>query len=167
MAKTATYSLIASYTVPSATANYTFSSISGAYTDLIIVVTGNSTAAADLWMQVNGDTGSNYSTTQLSGTGSSALSQRSSNRSNFNVNFNAYMSTTVAANYIIQFQDYSNATTYKTMLARSSNANQGVDATVGLWRNTAAITSVTLIANGSTFATGTTFKLYGIQAGSN
>jgi hypothetical protein len=162
MAKT--YEPIATYTIPSATANYTFSSISGTYTDLVIVVTGNSTAAADLWMQVNGDTGSNYSTTQLSGTGSSALSQRSSNRANFNVNFNAYMSTTVAANYIIQLQNYSNTTTYKTMLARCNNANQAVDATVGLWRNTAAITSVTLIANGSTFATGSTFTLYGIKA---
>jgi len=159
-----TYEPIATYTIPSATANYTFSSISGTYTDLVIVVTGNSTAAADLWMQVNGDTGSNYSTTQLSGTGSSALSQRSANRSPFNVNFNAYMSTTVAANYIIQLQNYSNATTYKTMLARCNNANQAVDATVGLWRNTAAITSVTLIANGSTFATGSTFTLYGIKA---
>jgi hypothetical protein len=162
MAKT--YEPIATYTIPSATANYTFSSISGTYTDLVIVVTGNSTAAADLWMQVNGDTGTNYSTTQLSGTGSSALSQRSSNRANFNVNFNAYMSTTVAANYIIQLQNYSNTTTYKTMLARCNNANQAVDATVGLWRNTAAITSVTLIANGSTFATGSTFTLYGIKA---
>jgi len=162
MAKT--YEPIATYTIPSATANYTFSSISGTYTDLVIVVTGNSTAAADLWMQVNGDTGSNYSTTQLSGTGSSALSQRSANRANFNVNFNAYMSTTVAANYIIQLQNYSNTTTYKTMLARCNNANQAVDATVGLWRNTAAITSVTLIANGSTFATGSTFTLYGIKA---
>jgi hypothetical protein len=159
-----TYEPIATYTIPSATANYTFSSISGTYTDLVIVVTGNSTAAADLWMQVNGDTGTNYSTTQLSGTGSSALSQRSSNRANFNVNFNAYMSTTVAANYVIQIQNYSNTTTNKTMLARSSNANQAVDATVGLWRNTAAITSVTLIANGSTFATGSTFTLYGIKA---
>jgi hypothetical protein len=160
----ATYEPIATYTVPSAAANYTFSSITGTYTDLLVIVVGNSTAAADLFMQVNGDTGSNYSTTQLSGTGSSALSQRSSNRTNFNVNFNAYMSTTVAANYVIQIQNYSNTTTYKTMLARSSNANQGVDATVGLWRNTAAITSVTLIANGSTFATGSTFTLYGIKA---
>ena len=160
----ATYEPIATYTIPSAAANYTFSSITGTYTDLLVVVVGNSTAAADLFMQVNGDTGSNYSTTQLSGTGSSALSQRSSNRTNFNVNFNAYMSTTVAANYVIQIQNYSNATTYKTMLARSSNANQAVDATVGLWRSTSAITSVTLIANGSTFATGSTFTLYGIKA---
>jgi hypothetical protein len=160
----ATYEPIATTTLGSAAASYTFSSISGSYTDLLVVVVGNSTAAADLFMQVNGDTGSNYSTTQLSGTGSSALSQRSSNRTNFNVNFNAYMSTTVAANYVIQIQNYSNATTYKTMLARSNNANQGVDATVGLWRSTSAITSVTLLNNGSTFAAGSTFTLYGIKA---
>ena len=159
-----TYTPIASTTLTAAAASYTFSSIPSTYTDLLIIAVGNSTAAADLWMQVNGDTGSNYSTTQLSGTGTSALSQRSANRTNFNINFNAYMSTTVAANYIIQLQNYSNTTTNKTILARSSNANQGVDATVGLWRSTAAITSITLLNNGSTFASGSTFVLYGVKA---
>jgi hypothetical protein len=39
----------------------------------------------------------------------------------------------------------------------------GVDAFVGLWRNTASITSLTV--NGNTFAVGSTFRLYGIEAG--
>lgn len=157
-----TYTPIASTTLTSAAASYTFSSISGSYTDLVVIAAPNTTVAADIWMQVNGDTASNYSTTQLSGNGSSALSQRSSNRTNFNLNFNAYMSSAGYQNYIIQIQNYSNTTTYKSILARASNASLATDATVGLWRNTAAITSVTLLNNGSTFATGATFTLYGI-----
>jgi hypothetical protein len=33
-----------------------------------------------------------------------------------------------------------------------------------LWRNTAAITSIVLDADGANFSTGSTFTLYGIQA---
>lgn len=160
----ATYEPIATTTLGSAAASYTFNSISGSYTDLVVIAVPNTTVAADIWMQVNGDTGSNYSTTQLTGTGSSAASYRSSNRTNFNLNVSAYMSSTGNQNYLIQIQNYSNTTTYKTIIGRANNASLGVDATVGLWRNTAAITSVTLLNNGSTFASGSTFTLYGIKS---
>jgi hypothetical protein len=37
-------------------------------------------------------------------------------------------------------------------------------AVVGLWRNTASITSMTYSASANNFATGSTFTLYGIAA---
>ena len=66
---------------------------------------------------------------------------------------------------IVNIMDYSNTTTYKTLINRNSHPEKGVSATVSLWRNTAAITTVYL-ANGSggNFASGSTFKLYGIEA---
>jgi hypothetical protein len=45
---------------------------------------------------------------------------------------------------IVNVMNYANATTYKTLLNRNSHTEKGVSATVSLWRNTAAITSIYL-----------------------
>jgi hypothetical protein len=107
----------------------------------------------------NGDTGSNYSVTRLVGNGSTASSSRGSN-------LNAIQCGEIAtsqSNDIIQIQNYSNSTTYKTLIHRSNNTSQFLKASVGLWRNTAAITSIT-ITNGGTYQIGSTFTLYGIAS---
>jgi hypothetical protein len=63
--------------------------------------------------------------------------------------------------------NYANTTTFKTHISRSNNSSNFVMATVGLWRSTAAITSITLLTNtADTFSVGSTFTLYGIKAGS-
>jgi len=59
--------------------------------------------------------------------------------------------------------NYANTTTNKTILSRSNAADKGVMATVSLWRNTAAINSITLLASANNFATGSTFSLYGVK----
>ena len=63
--------------------------------------------------------------------------------------------------HIIQIQNYSNSTTYKTALGRS--AQQSV-ATVGLWRSTSAITAVKIYPASGNFDTGSIFTIYGIAA---
>ena len=60
--------------------------------------------------------------------------------------------------------NYSNTTTYKTTLGRGSNVATDVEAIVGLWRNTAAITSITVAPSGGNMKTGTVLSLYGIKA---
>jgi hypothetical protein len=60
--------------------------------------------------------------------------------------------------------NYSNTTTNKTALIRGNNAALFTDATVGVWRSTAAITSITLASDGAAFDSGSTFNLYGIAA---
>lgn len=164
---TITYTPIATYTAPSAQAAYTFSSIPGTYTDLVLIMTTKLTSGADgINMQFNGDTASNYSFTYLSGNGSSATSFRYSNTSNIKVAFNGYPTTADGHISIVQINNYSNATTFKTAITRDNNANNGTGAIVGLWRNANAITSVILTAVSSTFTAGSTFTLYGIKAGS-
>ena len=71
-----------------------------------------------------------------------------------------YGSVTIAQgmNSITHFMNYSNTTTYKTLLTRANNANNGVNAEVNLWRSTAAITSISI----NSLKAGTTFNLYGI-----
>jgi len=165
MAAGSTYTPIATTTLGSATNLVSFTSISGSYTDLIFVFTGtNATSSNGMRVRVNGDTGSNYSFTQLYGNGSSAASARgtSETSSSIFVEVGASQSTGIA-----HFQNYSNSTTYKTILSRGSAANTTADASVGLWRNTAAITSMEFRLTGgatSNFATGSTFTLYGITA---
>ena len=142
MASGSTYTALATQTLGTAASSVTFSSIPQGYTDLRIVFNGTSAAAGDLYIQFNGDTGSNYSVTNLYGNGSSASSNRASNTT---VSYNGTTSTNLGI-VISDVMNYSNATTYKTTLNRASNANYEVQARVSLWRNTAAITSM-LIQN--------------------
>ena len=164
-----TYSTIATTTLGSAASNVTFSSISGSYTDLVIVYSTYSTAnVADVLVQFNGDTASNYSVTILTGDGTSALSTRQSSQTQILADYYGSAGTTAGVfnSAIFNVMNYSNTTTNKTILARSGRAASGTDAIAGLWRSTAAITSILLKLGGSgnQFAIGSTFTLYGITA---
>jgi hypothetical protein len=76
MSKTATYAKIANTTLGSAQSSVTFNSFSG-YTDLILVCCAT-TATDDQFLSVrfNGDSGSNYSNTYMTGDGTTASSGR-------------------------------------------------------------------------------------------
>ena len=166
-----TYEPIATYTVSSAQASYTFSSISGTYTDLVLIASAKSslTTTTQVKLTFNGDTTTNYSWTRLLGDGSAASSARGTSQAYVEVGYIAGNSGTVQPDmFILNIQNYSNATTYKTFLSRwqSMNAaNAYVAAVVGLWRKTPeAITSITLTPTSANFETGSTFTLYGIKA---
>jgi hypothetical protein len=166
---TATYEKIATTTLGSAQASVTFSTISGSYTDLVLVINwGESTSGDNSFLRFNSDTGSNYSNTELYGTGSSAGSQRRSNATFMDINRAiGGDGTNIYSNAIINIQNYSNTTTYKTALLRSNLATgtyPGVDAFVGLWRSTSAITSITILPASNNLLSGSTFTLYGIKA---
>jgi len=161
-----TYTPIATQTLGSAAASVTFSSIPQGYTDLVLIANRSSSGIDNLSMQFNGDTGSNYSFTVLYGTGSTAGSARGSNTNNPYLDYYASSNSSLPTPVIMNIQNYSNSTTYKTTLARGNAAATGVDATVMLWRNTSAITSILLKCHdGSNFTTGSTFSIYGIQVG--
>jgi len=159
MSKTATYSLIESQTLGSATATVTFSSIPATFTDLILIIKAT-TISANYNLRLNGDTGANYSYTVIAGNGSSATSSRSSSNTVIGLTYTG----SGAPMTKLQIQDYANTTTYKTVLNRQDDAANATVASVGLWRSTAAINSITVVSPGTT-PSGTTFKLYGIQAG--
>ena len=165
MAAGATYTPLATTTLGSSSASVTFSSIPGSYTDLVIAMSLSSTANDSdySYIRYNGDTGSNYSNTIMSGNGTSALSDRFSNRTDFNIDYTANLTTQIA-NRIVQIQNYSNTTTYKTALVRANRAGAGTDLMCGLWRSTAAITTILITHSVNQFATGSSFTLYGIKA---
>lgn len=160
---TVTYSQIATQTLGSAAATVTFSSISGSYTDLILVSNPKMTTAGTYFIVTyNSDTGSNYSQTRLRGSGTAASSARDTNVTGIDIQYQD--NNTDTGTSILQLFNYANTTTNKTALVRDNFASYGVFARVALWRSTSAITSITLTMSSSTFASGSTFSLYGIKA---
>ena len=166
-----TYTPIATTTLSGTSSGVTFSSISGSYTDIVLI--GNFWASSSNVvtpsLRFNSDTSSNYSSTSLYGFGTSTYSVRHATTTLMYLgDFAAGITTNAPDPYILQINNYSNSTTYKTVLCRYNqiNASNGeVGATVGLWRSTSAVTSITITSNGGqNYAIGSTFTLYGITA---
>jgi hypothetical protein len=163
-----TYTPIATQTLTSAASNITFSSISSIYTDLVLVtnVKGPTSNIESLRLRFNGDSGTNYSVTWMRGDGTSASSGRETSQNVLLVGRVGFQSEMFSPN-IIQIMNYSNTTTNKTCLVRSSAPQTSAGETwtnVGLWRSTAAITSIVVSLDTSLLAVGSTFTLYGIKA---
>jgi hypothetical protein len=153
-----TYEKIATTTITNGTSTITFSSIPSTYTDLVLVHIGTSQAGAPgLDLRLNNDSGSNYSRTFLYGDGSSAVSGRTTSATAFQPS-SVYTEQTPI---IFQINNYSNSTTYKTILSRTSASTGLVVANVGLYRSTTAINRIDL--TGMTWSGGTV-TLYGIKS---
>ena len=152
-----TYEKIATTTLGSSATSTTFSSISGAYTDLVLVFQGTGVSGGTLTYQFNGDTSALYSDTYMYSDGSAGSGRHQDQIQIFGAGIN-----TSRCMQIINIMNYANTTTNKVTLLRG-NAN-GIGATVafvGLWRSNDAITSIKLNLS-SSFASGSTFTLYGI-----
>jgi hypothetical protein len=170
---TATYDAIATTTLGSAAATVEFTSISGSFTDLILVCAARSARTTDnfntITVQVNGLTTSIYSYTTLSGDGSAVQSTRESNQTSISpvrLSTSASSFTSFDAS-LIHFMNYSNTTTNKTVLGRGSSMGEFYEVynTACLIRTTNAITSIKLApALAGDFVSGSTFTLYGIKA---
>lgn len=166
-----TYEAIATTTLGSNTNTVTFSSISQAYTDIILTcsgVTSNTTDAINIRVG-NGslDTGSNYSMTQMLGNG--AGNAQTYKQSGTSITNAGIVTSGTVQSTIAQFMNYSNTTTFKTVLIRSNVTDSGftrIASTVGLWRSTSAINTISLRLDNASynFATGFSFTLWGIKA---
>lgn len=164
----ATYEPIATVTASgSSGTQLVMSSIPQTYTDLVLIINDIRTTTSNIYVQCNGDTGSNYSLTYLTGNGSAASSGRNQNLSS-GFYFDAFGASTTRGTGILNFQNYTNTTTNKTILCRYSNASSETIATIGLWRpsnlSSGNITSITIFLNTGNFQSGSTFTLYGIKA---
>ena len=162
----ATYEPIATTTLGSATKNITFSSIPATYTDLRIVLVSTIQTAADyIEITFNGTT-SGYSWTRLSGDGSTAASGSITSNTKWVPNLPLGGSTTVPMLISTDIFSYAGST-FKTGLMETSadlNGSGVVIRGVGLWQNTAAITSIKLEVQTYNFNSGTTATLYGIKS---
>jgi hypothetical protein len=159
-----TYEPIATQTLASPATTITFSSIPSTYTDLVLVSNLFGTGSANIFIRLNSDSGANYSNTMLTGNGTSTASSRNTSTAQINVVNSGSSLNSRWGNCIMQFNNYSNTTTNKTVLMRFNVAGAEVTANVGLWRDTSAINAIELRTTVATYDTGSTFTLYGIKA---
>lgn len=167
----ATYEPIASTTASTSISTVTFSSIPSTYTDLVLVMNVVSlTSGPGTYLRVtcNNDTATNYSFTFVAGDGSTAFSGRTSNSDGVigSYTINAASSPSGTTFVKMNFQNYSNTTTNKTMITRAAGQNASFDVSyASLWRNTSAINRIDINAiTGGTYNVGSMFTLYGIKA---
>lgn len=170
-----TYEKIATTTLSSAVASVSFTSISGAYTDLVIIanVQGQSNGCnMQIWF--NGDGSStNYNNEVLYGSSTTAAAGGTTNQAKLNFGTNGGMPFANANQFglnIYNIQNYSNTTTFKPVLATSRSPEGGYtgagefDIAAGIWKSTAAITSIDIgVDNSKTMQIGSNFTIYGIK----
>lgn len=166
---------ISSITLSAPASYVTFSVIPQSYTDLIVVINGylNSADGSVPRCRFNYDSGSNYSTTILTGTGTTPKSSRTISQTNLWIGSNDVGWSTNSSNMstnILQIMNYSNDKIYKSTLLRlgqTGGSYPGVEVSTGLWASLSPINSISIMAQASLsgeFATGTTFNLYGINS---
>jgi len=157
---TPTYTPLATVTLGASASSVTFSSIPATYRDLILVISATGTDSAER-LRFNGDTGTNYSYVRMLGNGSTTASASLSGEDYIrSISF----SLETLYNVIIQIMDYSATDKHKTTLGRGNNASTNTIATAGRWANTDAINSINYSLSSGSFASGSTFSIYGIAS---
>ena len=163
---TNSYESISTTTLSTTASSVTFSSIAATYTHLQIRCMALMSASDnDYRLQLNGDTATNYSRHFLLGDGATASAGAAASTSVILVGYNAatYTNSTGA---IIDILDYADTNKYKTVRSLGGvDKNGGGYAFLfsGNWRNTAAVTSITLAPATGTFNQYSSFALYGIK----
>jgi hypothetical protein len=143
-----------------------FSSIPSTYTHLQIrIMSLNSSAASDYKFTFNSDTGANYSKHSLYGSGASAASGNEASASYIAGGLTG--SSTNPGVGITDILEYKNTNIYKTVRSLQGYDTNGSGGylffTSGSWRNTNAITSITITPYSGTINQYSSFALYGIK----
>ena len=171
-----TMTLVSTVTVGSGgAASIDFNSIPQTGTDLYVVCSPRSSysggSSNTLRLQINGDTGGNYTGRDLRGTGSATSSNTTSSGSNLLLsNAPAGTSTTnTFGNVGIYIPNYTASTT-KSISVDSVGENNATAAeqwiVAGLWNSTSAITSLSIYFSGFNMEHYSTASLYTILKGS-
>ena len=158
-----TYELIESQTIASSTQFITFTSIPQTFTDIVLITDGLSQPAGggSVFVKVNGDTpATNYSSVYTFGSGSAVSAGTGDGFPANRHNATALEGGTGHTH----FMNYSNTTTYKTVLSHGGGNNISI-VFASTWRSTAAITSMRLqMESGPGFLAGFKATLFGIKA---
>lgn len=167
------YDSLATVTVPSGgLSSITFAGIPTGYKHLQIRGIARTTRASDqdaLIMQLNSDTGSNYSRHQLNGDGTSATADAGTSTTGMQIN--RFAASTATANTfgtmvsdVLDYTDTNKYTTVRTLGGYDNNGSGLITLNSGSWRNTAAVTTITLTSlNGANFAQYSSFALFGVK----
>lgn len=165
---TPTYDLIGETILSTATSTVTFSNldtVASSYKHLVAVVEGRPTDNLKYaYMNFNGSFPSNSDQVSVTGFGSSGVTSTNRDTNRFflgNLNTSTWR-TTQDALAIVEIFNFADSNQINTGIIRFGQSGETVEQ--GLFRgaNSDAITSITFGMNGSNFAIGGTFKLFGI-----
>jgi len=163
---------IATATGTGSSSTITFSSIPSTYQHLQIRGMGFGNSGGQLFLRINGDTGSNYTRHRVLGYNSSVFASGETSQTSIRVCVDdisyASMGTLYPTVAIIDIHDYASTAKNKTVrtfggIDSNSAGNSEIDLTSGLWLSTSAVTSISLVISAGSFTTNSTFALYGIR----
>ena len=155
---TPTYTPLATITLTGSATTVTFSNIStSAYKDLVLVYAGTATGGGDVVLSFNSDTSNTYPNVQMFGNGSSAISSAFTRTGVF-----VCFASVNQHNWQASIMDSSATDKHKTVLSRYNVPTSETSAEAGRWPSTSAITSIAARITSNSFASGSTFSLYGI-----
>lgn len=169
-----TMTLVSTTTLATATASITFSAIPQTATDLILLLSGRSTASvvvAGSLFTLNGSNAAEYAGKFLYGNGSAAASETSgttvisgaSNIPGANATANTFGSLSmIIANYTLA--------SAKSISFEAVSENNGTVAYQSInaasWNSSSAVTSISITTGGGNYAAGSTASLYTVTKGS-
>jgi len=169
----ATYTLISSNVLSSSAASVTFSAIPATYTDLVLKIsarTDNAAIQSNSRIQFNSDTSTNYSENWVRGNGATIAASRVSNQVQIleallvngdGATANTFNSLEI---YIPSYTVSRNKPISSIAMTETNGSTAYLYSTAILWRNTAAVTSISIFNGGTTvYLSGSSFYLYGIS----
>jgi hypothetical protein len=158
-----TYEIISKTILGSSAASITFSSIPSTYTDLLIDVSSRNTAVdTENTFSFNGS-GANFSIRRLYGNGTTTGSDT---LYGYSLTTTSGFTANTFSNNSIYIPNYLSSNFKSISIDGVAENNATASAQVlsaALWSNTAAITSITLQPTSGSYATGSSFYLYGIK----
>ena len=168
--QTTAYESIATYTAAGGESSFTFTSIPQTYAHLEVRVLSRRPSGTGhvIALQLNNDTGSNYSWHNVYGNGATAFAQASTNIDYIDT-FWPHSGSNLSGQYgagTIQILDYSSTTkntTVKALGGGDANGSGGIYLTSGAWYNTAALSTLKIFFRGDTVVAGSSYSLYGIK----
>jgi hypothetical protein len=159
---TPTYTPLATVTLGSTGTSVVFSNIPATYRDLILVCDYAASSLSYLQLQINSDTGTNYSFVTMYT--DPAVVSTANTYDRFYLTTNTIQSGARIAS-VAQIMDYSATNKHKTVLSRQNftraTGTQVVEAQASRWASTSAITSLQVSGG---FSTGAALSLYGVIA---
>jgi len=169
--KQSSYESIASATGTGSSGTITFSSIPATYKHLQIRCTSqlSSTSRYAIFRPNNDSSTANYTFHSTYGDGATVTSDGYITGMDGAYSVNGTSSADNASNVgvgVVDIIDYASTTKYKTfrsLTGYDTNAAGIIFLISSLWKSTSAISSLTIVAQGGNFTTGTTFALYGIK----
>jgi hypothetical protein len=147
-------------TLTSTASEVNISEIPTTYHDLRLIVNAKASSEINIGIQINGDTGANYSQVNMRGYSTSSTGYSSGNAGGISSNYNTGNTANNWAINEYDFLNYKSGAMHKPIIIKAGHSGE-IDILSGRWASTSAIQSIK-VTSGGTFAIGSTFTLYGI-----